>query len=96
MGKDIVSVLEIDHAKEISGKIELPSNPDYFFITLCITLATETTTHIRSLTAETPLIKRFKKSMSNYLQYREDKDCFTVSPVFLSYPNYRKLYSSTA
>jgi hypothetical protein len=72
-------VLEIQRAKEIKGKVELPPNPDYFLLTLLCALASNKPAHITPLD-DTPLTALFKDSFSSLLDIKQEQSTCMVSP----------------
>jgi hypothetical protein len=72
-------VLEIQKAKEMSGTITLPPNPDLFLLSLCFVLASDKTARITPV-AETPLVTAFKKTLSGQLDIKHDGTTCIVRP----------------
>lgn len=72
-------MLEIQRAKEIRGKFELPPNPDFFFLSLLIALASNKVTTITPV-YDTPLITLFKKTLSNHVDIKHENNTCIVSP----------------
>ena len=72
-------MLEIQRAKEIRGKVELPPNPDFFFLSLIIALASNKVTTITPVN-DTPLITLFKNTLSSHLEIKHENNTCIVSP----------------
>ncbi len=85
-------MLELQRAKEIAGTVALPTNPDFFLVSLFCALAAQKRTTV-SPVAETPLISYYKEIFSDHLSIsQKGASCEIVpkeeevpSPIHLSY-----------
>lgn len=72
-------MLEIQRAKEIKGFVTLPTNPDFFLLTLLIALASNRKTRIAPVN-DTPLILRFKELLAGQLDITQRGETCTIFP----------------
>jgi hypothetical protein len=77
--KGINSMLEITPVKSIAGTVELPPNPDFFLITLLVTLATGRVVRIDAV-PETPLILLYREIFSRHLSIERTVTGYALAP----------------
>ncbi len=72
-------MLEIQRVREIKGTVSLPTNPDFFLLSLFVALTSTTKLRIKPVN-DTPLIIKWKELLSDQLDIKQEGTICSVSP----------------